>query len=268
MTQFVKPNDLHKIWADSGDRATPLDSKISTGWAVEIPPRQWFNWLDNRQDRAIAHINQHGISVWDTNTIYYAGKSYVQDPVNGIIYRATVTGSGQQPSTSPNFWTQAFLASNQAGISQSFADGRYVTLGGNLADVPNKAAARSNLGVYSTAEVHSVVNSAVNSIYIPPPPSVPSTLGQNGQYWRNLTSQRSLGVTYTNTTGRAIAVHATSGSGFRSGAMTITISGVVLTGISVSQDASSTSCITAIVPPGATYLISTNKGLANWSELR
>src|SRR5690554_8150794 len=82
MPQISKPNSLNKIWAAGGDRATPLDGKISSGWQIEIPPRQWFNWLDNRQDQAIAHFNQHGIPVWDDQTEYQAGKSYVQDPGN------------------------------------------------------------------------------------------------------------------------------------------------------------------------------------------
>jgi len=105
MAEITKP-DLSLIWASSGDVLKPSDSKIQSGWAVEIPPRQWFNWLDNRQDQAIAHINQHGIPVWDDTTEYIAGKSYVQSPASGEIFRAVQTNIGRNPDTDANdtYW--------------------------------------------------------------------------------------------------------------------------------------------------------------------
>lgn len=154
MPQISKPNTLNKIWAAGGDRATPLDSKISSGWQIEIPPRQWFNWLDNRQDQAIAHFNQHGIPVWDDQTEYQAGKSYVQDPGNGLVYRCTVTNTGNQPALTPSHWTVAF-ADAATAFSESQADAKYLAQSSNLADVPNKNTARNNLSVYSRAEVDS-----------------------------------------------------------------------------------------------------------------
>ena len=153
MPQISKPNTLNKIWASGGDRATPLDSKISSGWQIEIPPRQWFNWLDNRQDQAIAHFNQHGIPVWDDQTEYQAGKSYVQDPGNGLVYRCVITHTGRQPALTPSHWTVAF-ADAATAFSESQADAKYLAKSSNFADVPNKAAARTNLDVYSRSEVN------------------------------------------------------------------------------------------------------------------
>lgn len=152
MPQITKPNTLNKIWASGGDKATPLDGKINSGWQIEIPPRQWFNWLDNRQDQAIAHINQHGIAVWDNVTEYQADKSYVQDPSDGVIYRCLATNVGNLPSSSPAFWTVAF-ADAAGAISESQADAKYLAKSSNLADLPNKNTARNNLSVYSRAEV-------------------------------------------------------------------------------------------------------------------
>src|SRR5690554_470352 len=159
MPQISKPNSLNKIWAAGGDRATPLDGKISSGWQIEIPPRQWFNWLDNRQDQAIAHFNQHGIPVWDDQTEYQAGKSYVQDPGNGLIYRCVVTNTGNQPALTPSYWTVAF-ADAATAFSESQADAKYIAKSSNLADLPNKNAARNNLSVYSRAEADSQLISA------------------------------------------------------------------------------------------------------------
>lgn len=109
MAEILKPSDINKIWSSGGDIIPPSDTKIQTGWVVEIPPRQWFNWLDNKQDQAIAHINQHGISVWDNLTEYQVGKSYVTGS-NGKIYVAVQTNTGNDPVTdgSNTYWTPVF----------------------------------------------------------------------------------------------------------------------------------------------------------------
>lgn len=88
--------DLSLIWSSAGDILKPSDSKIQSGWAAEVPPRQWFNWLDNRQDQAIAHIAQHGIAVWSDTLEYQAGKSYVQGS-DGSLYKAITTNTDVNP---------------------------------------------------------------------------------------------------------------------------------------------------------------------------
>jgi len=97
--------DYSLLWSGGGDILKPSDSKITTGWAAEIPPRQWFNWLDNRQDTAILHIAQHGISRWSPTIEYQAFKSYVQDD-SGNIFVAKVTHTGVNPvgDTSEAIW--------------------------------------------------------------------------------------------------------------------------------------------------------------------
>ena len=149
MSEILKPSNLSLTWASGGDILNPGDSKYTQGWEVEIPPRQWFNYLDNRQDEAIAHINQHGIAVWDSSTEYQASKSYVQGS-NGNVYRALTTntnidpvldaGTNWQPlfitrlattseaqesasdlvTLSPLKLAQAFQGSNQSLVSNGF----------------------------------------------------------------------------------------------------------------------------------------------------
>lgn len=150
MPLINKPQNINKIWSSSGDRATPSDQKINQGWVPEIPPHQWFNYIDNKQDQAIAHINQMGIPQWDAVTEYQAGKSYVQGPTNGVVYRATQTHTNQNPETSSGYWEVAFLT------QAPNYDTTYVRLNQNLADIPNKAQARNNLDVYSKAETNNL----------------------------------------------------------------------------------------------------------------
>jgi len=95
MPAILKPANLSLTWASGGDVLNPGDTKYASGWSVEIPPRQWFNYLDNRQDTALAHINQHGVVVWDATTEYQEDKSYVQGVTNGTIYRCIQTHTNQ-----------------------------------------------------------------------------------------------------------------------------------------------------------------------------
>lgn len=126
MAEITLP-DLSLIWSSAGDILKPSDSKIQQGWSAEIPPRQWFNWLDNRQDEAIAHIAQHGISVWSANLEYQAGKSYVQGS-DGIVYKALTTNTNINPvgGASGN-WQSAFLTADQAVQVATAAQSRAMT---------------------------------------------------------------------------------------------------------------------------------------------
>ena len=110
MTIILKPQDLNNVWCSAGDLVKPDNTKISQGWQVEIPPRQWFNWLDNRQDSFNAHVNQMGIPVWDPATEYQANKSLTMGS-NGVIYKCKTTHTNQDPVADVvgTYWKQAFF---------------------------------------------------------------------------------------------------------------------------------------------------------------
>jgi len=109
MAKIEKPLNLtNTIWAAGGESVEPSNSKKLQGWVAEIPPFQFENWLQNRNDRALAHIIQMGIPEWDANTEYQANQSYVQDE-DGEIYRATETHTGVNPKyDTANVWEQPF----------------------------------------------------------------------------------------------------------------------------------------------------------------
>lgn len=118
--------DLSLIWSSAGDILKPSDSKIQQGWQAEIPPRQWFNWLDNRQDQAIAHIAQHGIAAWSDTLEYQAGKSYVQGS-DGLVYKAITTNTNTNPVGNVGDWESAFLSADQAVQVATAAQSRAMT---------------------------------------------------------------------------------------------------------------------------------------------
>lgn len=80
-----------------------------------------------------------------------------------------------------------------------------------------------------------------------------------GQTWQDVTGSRAQGTTYYNTTGKPILV---SVYGTFSSTPTITVGGVV------AAQTNSTSQMSAIVPSGASYVLSAGGTLARWSELR
>lgn len=114
--------DLTEVWASGGASVKPSDEKIQLGWVAEVPPFQYENWVQNRQDQMLAHINQRGIPVWDGLTEYEAGGlSYAQGS-NGVVYKS-VAASGpattvQDPTTDAEstYWEAAFADSSDTRI--------------------------------------------------------------------------------------------------------------------------------------------------------
>lgn len=104
MAEINKPS-LGVAWAESGSRVEPTDAKKNTGWVVEKPPYEVWNFIEHRQDKMLQHINQHGIVVWDSSTEYIADKSFVQG-ADGVLYRCKVTNTNQNPilDTSFSYW--------------------------------------------------------------------------------------------------------------------------------------------------------------------
>lgn len=157
MALISKPVNLSLTWASGGDVLNPGDTKYATGWQVEIPPRQWFNYLDNRQDTAIAHINQLGVSLWDATTEYQYNTLGVKSVVmgsDGIIYRTLTTNTNQDPTTTIGVHWEIAFADAGAFYTKTESDANYLAKAQNLADLPNAATARTNLSVYSQAQTY------------------------------------------------------------------------------------------------------------------
>ena len=153
MAQFLKPSNLNNVWASGGDRIYPGDTKYATGWQVEIPPRQYFNEIDYKQDQMLAHLNQHGIPVWDNETEYQADQSYVQGST-GTIYRCVLTHTNQNPDldVSNTYWIIAFASAGDF-YTATESDARYARISNNGSEY-NSATFRTNLSVYSKAETY------------------------------------------------------------------------------------------------------------------
>src|SRR5690554_35452 len=113
MALLDKPN-MKEVWASGGAAVKPSDEKIQTGWTAEVPPYQYENWIQGRQDQYLAHVNQRGIPQWDGATEYEGGGlSYVQGS-DGVVYKSVgssgPSGVVQDPTTDVGgtYWEKAF----------------------------------------------------------------------------------------------------------------------------------------------------------------
>jgi len=146
---FNKP-DVNTVWAEGGGIIVPATAKVALGWISEIPDFEFENWAQNRQDSFNAHVNQFGVVVWDELTPYIALKSYVQAS-DGEIYRALTTHTNANPITPSVNWTRAF-DNFDTSYDKTEADGRFLRISNNLADLTNASTARSNLSVFSITQ--------------------------------------------------------------------------------------------------------------------
>lgn len=131
MAEINKP-DYSQIWASGGAIVAPSDVKIQTGWTAEVPPFQWENWSQNRQDQGLAHLFQKGISVWSATGEYYfttsGERSYVQGS-DGSIYVAVADSVNQNPVTdlSNTYWRKAFAEAGDVPVVSTAAQSRAQT---------------------------------------------------------------------------------------------------------------------------------------------
>lgn len=155
--EISKP-DFQYVWASGGANVLPSNVKIQTGWTAEVPPFQWENAIQNRQDNAIVHLFQKGISEWDAASNYYfttsGTRSYVQGS-DGIIYVAVSDSVGQNPTTdtSGTYWKVAFADNNISAAIQEQKYTGFTTTGTATAQVLTPTPAIPAYSVYQRFNV-------------------------------------------------------------------------------------------------------------------
>ena len=69
MSEIIKQS-MADIWASIGDVVAPDVEKIAEGWSVEVVPRQYWNWMQNRTDTNLAYqystvASHSGMPCWN-----------------------------------------------------------------------------------------------------------------------------------------------------------------------------------------------------------
>lgn len=102
--------------------------------------------------------------------------------------------------------------------------------------------------------------------------AAPETGIGTNQTWLNLTSSRVKGTTYTNSTGRPIQIIVTCNlQGISQASMTLTVNGIAIAMMGQNTAGLGTGVwtpLTAILPAGATYVVTGSGSIHSWAELR
>jgi len=95
-----KPN-LTRVWAGTAPGGNVVDpdtvtaGKFAAGWQAEVPPFEYFNFIQKQITEGLAHINEQGIAVWDDVTTYPVGA--LAKGSDGNVYKALTSQSDNDP---------------------------------------------------------------------------------------------------------------------------------------------------------------------------
>lgn len=126
-----------EVWAASGEKLAPENTKIGSGWILEMMPYQYENFLQNRQDVAITYLLQKGVAEWSGEQEYTVNKSVVQ--YQGHLYIATATVTNVVPTVTTS-WRKLTVVVGANGT---------IPVGSGGTGATTAAQARANLGIGS-----------------------------------------------------------------------------------------------------------------------
>jgi hypothetical protein len=290
MTIYTKPRA--ELFAQN---APPSEIKPFAAWLRGLgiafdetngyPELESFNGLLQALNSYIKYLEQNGFAEWSSTLEYPIGAGV---RVGAVWYRAKVQNTNKPPATSQNEWT-VFLNANDLSVSDplvllnnriSVKDATTTQKGVVRMATSTEVANRSNVsafvkpsdipvasttaqGIARFATASEVTNKT--NVTAAVTPSNAATIAQStdlgiGQSWQNVTSSRSVGVTYTNNTGKPIQVMINHNFGQYG---SITLGGVELP----MADGDTYSFFNFVVPNGSTYRINSGSTVV-WAELR
>ena len=91
------------VWGESLTGTDDIDTPLSiqTGWETGRPERPYANWIENRQDAMLRHIEQNGVPRWDIYTDYANGAICLASDNN--LYQANKASPSGDPTTSADW---------------------------------------------------------------------------------------------------------------------------------------------------------------------
>jgi hypothetical protein len=235
-----------------------VNTDFKSGWEVvgvnEAPPKQWFNALGFTLGNLISYLYQQGISEWNTNQEYFVN-SYVVGS-DGLLYRAK-TGTSGTPNVGNN---PTVDSTNWESLDSKFVDlqtGQTINGTKTFTSFPITPASEPTQD-YRVANKKYVDDRKTEVINV--------GFGIN-QTWQNVKASRSIGVSYQNTSGKAIQVFV-NGDGTTGAVLSAIVDGITI-GRSGTGSIANRSPLSFTVVSGATYRVDLSVGnIEYWSELR
>ena len=138
MVDIVRPA-YGEAWASSGEKLSPTEIKVQSGWVQEMMPYQWENFLQNRQDTTLLYLLQKGVPEWDASQEYIAGKSVVTYQTN--LYISVLDSTNVLPTVQAS-WKKLNPSTSSSGV---------ITVAGGGTGANTAVDARTNLGLGTIA---------------------------------------------------------------------------------------------------------------------
>lgn len=245
------------------------------------PEMKGLNGLFQVLTTSMLYLKQRGIAEWDA-TLEYPANAFVTEGAK--LYKSKRVNTNKQPSLSQLDWDvwasiSDIQVSTNGNLKKTVAADGGVTL-----EVPTATdGARGAMRFATSTEAvnRSNVQAAVRPYDVP---TLNNTLTSTsttqaltaaqgralnmqmlgvGQTWQNMTSSRSVGTTYTNTTSRPIMIAVTKQ--LRGTQGYVQVNGINVAYFHNGDDGMTN---TVIVPAGSTYRVTGISNLSLWAELR
>ena len=282
---------LERAIADPVYRASwkagfPPDTRLPKDLGGEAPDGLDFNGLFNALSQAVVFLQKGNAYQFDASLAPYPIGALVRSNDNLTTYQSTVPNNSNNPNSNMTGWRiyngSGFIVDNlttndsakalSAAQGKSLQDNKLESNKVGVADGVASLDANSRVPVSqlpnaSTTDIGAVqLNNTLTSVSTSQALTAAQGKALNdkmlgvGQTWQDVKGSRSVGVTYTNNTGRPIQVMINLNFG-QSGF-------IVLGGIELPMaDGDGYSFFNFIVPDGSTYRIN-GGSITSWVELR
>lgn len=292
--------------SQSDDLTEQFNAFLLRGWGIvgpsDQPTLQDFNAMGFTLGQIHAYLHQMGVAEYNATQEYHLGSIA---NVAGVLYVSLVDDNvGNAPASSPAQWRSAdhidsiridVASATNINLTTAAPNTRNINITGTTTitgftveagktyfvrfagalTLTNSASLVTQYGaniLTSSGDTCIIRATASNIVEILCGSFLLDRGIGSGQSWQNVTASRAASTTYTNTTGRAIAVsiYSNEAVGGPSRAAVLTVGGVAIGRIDTTQNDDSQ--IFAIVPPGATYSLALTDYTLGvnifWTELR
>lgn len=274
----------------------PPDTRIPKDIGGEPPDGLDFNGILNILSQAVVFLQKGNAYQFDASLAPYPIGALVRSNDNLTTYQSTVPNNSNNPNSNMTGWRvyngSGFivdnLTTNDSAKALSAAQGKALQdnkLEANRVGAANGVASldantkvpAAQLPNASTTAIGAVqLNNTLTSVSTSQAATAAQAKALNdqdfgvGQTWQNFTLSRALGVTYTNTTPKAIVVTVVNEFASNSDILEVFVNNVKLMGVDKGFGAGWLADTSFVVPPGNTYRVEKTvyPNIQSWAELR
>ena len=257
---------LERAIADPVYRASwkagfPPDTRLPKDLGGEAPDGLDFNGVLNILSQAVVFLQKGNAYQFDASMAPYPIGALVRSNDNLTTYQSTVVSNSNNPNRNMTGWRvyngSGFivdnLTTNDSAKALSAAQGKI--LQDNKLDKTENAASATKL--QNARNINGVLFDGTANINLP--------LIGYGQTWKDVTTSRSAGVNYTNTTSSPINILLSSFNYNEAPGMDVYVNNVLIGSTSGSNGYNQGKSISLILPPQ--QFVKVNGGFQMWSEL-